>query len=68
MSDSEGETIYPESEVSEDESLHSSDEDLSMIRRAKMKTISPKTEAEKYRNYYKNRKRKKQLNKNLYSK
>ena len=28
MSDSEGETIYPESEVSEDESLHSSDEDF----------------------------------------
>ena len=28
MSDSEGETIYSESEVSEDESLHSSDEDF----------------------------------------
>ena len=28
MSDSEGETIYRESEVSEDESLHSSDEDF----------------------------------------
>ena len=28
MSDREGETIYPESEISEDESLHSSDEDF----------------------------------------
>ena len=28
MSDSEGETIYSESEISEDESLHSSDEDF----------------------------------------
>ena len=28
MSVSESETIYPESEISEDESLHSSDEDF----------------------------------------
>ena len=28
MNESESETIYPESEISEDESLHSSDEDF----------------------------------------